>query len=374
MSHPNIRKSAMAHPILATCFRRFVAIPSLLALQLVSATGCEHAPAATSDKPEESAVSAPTTVVTEVTSPVILRLTGSLRGAKEADLAANVAGKVISTAVERGQRVKAGDLLAQVDVQAAQLALAEARVSVESSKTLEQISKNDCERYERLKTSGVVSDLEYDQVTAKCRTTPLNVEAAEARQRLLAKNVGDGMIRSPFSGVVTERYVTEGEYVQASSKVVSLAQVDELRLVFSVPEKNYPDVKLGAGIGLSVVAYGDTRFSGEVVHISGAVRDTRDVVVEAAVKNPEGKLLPGMFADIELATGSQKLPAVPESATFSQNGKLNVLVVSGGVLVQRVVQPVAKVGDRVPVLRGVSLGEKVVTPYDPKFSNGQRVN
>jgi membrane fusion protein (multidrug efflux system) len=364
----------MAYSTLFVNFRKFVASPGVLALLLLAPTGCEHAPAATTDQPEEKPVTVSTSEVTAVSSPVLLRLTGSLKGAKEADLAANVAGKVVSTAVERGQRVKAGDLLARVDVQAAQLALAEARVSVESSKTLELINKNDCERYEKLRSSGVVSDLEYDQVTAKCRTSPLNVEAAEARQRLLAKNVGDGMIRSPFSGVVTERYVTEGEYVQASSRVVSLAQVDELRLVFSVPEKNYPDVKLGADISLAVAAYGETLFSGKVVHISGAVRDTRDVVVEAAVGNPEGKLLPGMFADIELKTGEQMLPSVPETATFVQNGKLNVLVASGGLLVQRVVQPSPKVGNRIPILRGVSLGEKVVTTYDPKLSNGQGVN
>lgn len=355
--------------------RRRRSAVSIIALSFCSLaiTACEKAPAATTQT-EEKPVTVATVEVTAVSSPVLLRLTGSLRGAKEADLAANVAGKVIATSVERGQRVKAGDLLAQVDVQAAQLALAEARVSVESSKTLEEINKNDCERYEKLKSSGVVSALEYDQVTAKCRTSPLNVEAAEARQRLLAKNVGDGMIRSPFTGVVTERYVTQGEYVQASSRVVSLAQVDELRLVFSVPEKNYPDVRLGAAVALAVAAYEGTRFPAEVVHISGAVRETRDVVVEASVKNPENKLLPGMFADIELKTGEEQLPSVPESATFFENGKLNVLVVSDGILVQRVIQPSPKVGDRIPVHRGVTLGEKVVATYDAKLSNGQRVN
>src|SRR5690606_31058557 len=144
--------------------------------------------------------------------------------------------------------------------------------------------------------------------------------------------------------------------------------------VFSVPEKNYPDVTLGADILLSVAAYGEALFPGKVVHISGAVRETGDVVVEAAVANPEGRVLPGNVVDIELKTGEQVLPSVPESATFVQNGKVNVLVAADGVLVQRVIQPSRKVEDRIPVLRGVSLGEKVVTTYDPKLSNGQRVN
>jgi membrane fusion protein, multidrug efflux system len=81
-----------------------------------------------------------------------------------------------------------------------------------------------------------MSDLEYDQATAKCKTAPLSLEAAKARQSMAAKNVGDGTIRAPFAGIISERFVDVGEYVQPSSKVVSISQVAELRLEFTVPE------------------------------------------------------------------------------------------------------------------------------------------
>ncbi len=336
---------------------------------------CEQGPEAeaTNEVAKEEAVSVASSEVTTLLTPRLLRLTGSLRGAQETDLAANVAGKVIKTEVERGQHVKQGDLLAQVDVKSAQLALAEARVSVATSETQQEISKSECERYEKLKKSGAVSELEYDQVTAKCRTAPLSVEAARARQSIAAKNVGDGIIRSPFTGVVTERHVEVGEYVQASSTVVSLAVVDHLRLIFSVPEKNFPDVKVGALVQLKVAAYGDTVFTGKVSHVSGAVRATRDIVVEAAVENPEQKLLPGMFCDVELTTGEDEVPSVPTTAVFSENGKQNVLVVEDGMLVQRVVQTGPAVGARTAVRAGLTLGEKVVTTYESSLKNGQKV-
>ena len=190
---------------------------------------------------------------------------------------------------------------------------------------------------------------------------------------IAAKNVGDGVIRSPFSGVITERYVEVGEYVQASSRVVSIAQVDELRLEFSVPEQNFPSVKLGATVDFRVAAYGAQRFDGKVAHISGAVRDTRDVIVEATVANPERRLLPGMFADVELTIGRETLPSVPETAVFESNGKLNVLVVKDGVLEQRVLQAAPELAGRVPVRRGVALGERVVGRYASNLKNGQRV-
>lgn len=339
---------------------------------LVTLEGCRQADAASEPKPVK-AVAVKSAKVGARTVPRTLQLTGVLRGAKETDLAANVAGRVLSTRVEPGQSVKKGDILAQVDVSAAALALAEAKVQVETTRTQEAIHKSDCERYDRLKAAGVVSDLEYDQVTAKCKTAPLNVEAARARQSVAAKNVGDGVIRSPFAGVVTERFVEVGEYVQASSRVVSLAQVDELKLVFSVPEQNFPDVKRDAAVQFRVAAYGAQAFSGRVVHISGAVRDTRDVLVEAVVANPERKLLPGMFTEVALNIGEESLPALPKSAVFEENGKLNAFVVKDGILEQRVVQPAVTQDGHVSVRRGIKVGEQVVIAEVDKLENGQAV-
>ncbi len=323
--------------------------------------------------PPPPAVSVTKTTATAVEAPRILRLTGTLRGERETDLAANVAGRVVSMKLERGQRIAKGELIAEVDVSSAALALKEARLAVETSKTQEAINQAECARYERLKSSGAVTDLEYDQVTAKCKTSPLTREAAEARQSIAAKNVGDGRIRSPFAGIVTERYTEVGEYVQPSSRIVSLAQVSELRLEFSLPEQSYPDVKLGASVGFRVAAYGKELFAGTVSHISGAVRETRDLLVEASVKNADQKLLPGMFADVELTIGKESLPSVPKSAVFEANGKLNVLAVKNGVLEQRVLQPGPEVSGRVTVRRGVIAGEPVVQSYAPELKNGQRV-
>ena len=103
------------------------------------------------------------------------------------------------------------------------------------------------------------------------------------------------------------------------------------------------------------------------------MRETRDVLVEASVKNPEHKLLPGMFADVELTVGHDSLPSIPKAAAFEANGKLNVLVVQGGALEQRVLQPGPEVEGRLSVRHGLSAGEQVVASYSPELKNGQRV-
>jgi membrane fusion protein (multidrug efflux system) len=332
-------------------------------------TGCKKAePVANAQ--EEPAISVTTAAVTSLQTPLRLRLTGSLQGERETELAANVTGRITKTDVERGQTIKQGDLLAEVDISAARLALAEAKVSVQTSETQEKINNAECERYEKMKAAGVVTDLEYDQVTAKCKTAPLNLEAARARQSIAAKNVGDGRIRAPFSGIITERFVEVGEYVQPSSRVVSLAQVNDLRVAFSVPEKNYPDVKIGAEVLVRVAAYEGQVFAGKVSHISGAVRQTRDVVVEASVPNAERKLLPGMFADVELWIGTTLLPSIPASALFDQNGNKNVYVAKDGRLQQRVVSVAPPLLDRIPVRDGLKEGELVVITLTSDLKNG----
>ncbi len=353
--------------------RRAKSLASLVFLALALIPGCKK-----SDEPaaqlQEAPVHVETAEVSALRTPKVLQLTGTLRGAKETDLAANVAGRILKTEVERGQSVERGALLAEVDVRAAALALEEARVQVAASKTQAEINQVDCDRFEKLKAGNAVTAYEYDQVAAKCRTSPFGVEAAEVRHSIAAKNVGDGMIRAPFAGVVTERYVEVGAYVQPSSRVVSIAEVDALRLEFSLPERNFPDVKLGSELTFEVAAYPGRVFAAQVVRISGAVRETRDVMIDAQVSNPDRSLLPGMFASVTLTIGYEDLPSVPRAAVFEQNGKQNVLVQTGNILEQRVLQTAPPLGERIAVRRGLALGEHVVTQDVLKLKNGQRVN
>jgi len=341
----------------------------LLALSL-ALTGCKKPEAV---RPPVHKVKVDTLAAASIETPEVLRLTGNLKGERETELAANVSGRVLETLVERGARVEKGTIIARIDTSAAALQLAEAKVQVATTETQASIDQVECDRYQKLKERGAVTDLEYEQVMARCKKAPLSLDAAKARASIAAKNVGDGVIRAPFSGVVTDRFIEVGEYVQASTRVVSIANVDALRLEFSVPEANYPAVKQGSEVRFRVVAYGEREFIGKVVHIGGAVRSTRDVLVEAAVENQDASLLPGMFANVSLIVGKRQVPAVPASAVFQQNAKPNAFVVKDGVLEQRVLQLAEARGNDVPVLAGIAVGDRVVAAYRTELANGQAV-
>ncbi len=355
---------------------RFIWAAAIAATSISMLGGCKGSGGnATREDASSPAVHVESAPATEIDVPIQLRLTGSLKGMREADLAANTAGRVTKTFVERGDQVQAGQIIAQIDTSNAALTLAEAHVQLDTSRTQDEINQADCKRVEQLLAKGAISQAEYDNVTAKCKTAQLGVKAAEARQSTAAKVVGDGTIRAPFAGVVSERFVDVGAYVKTDSKVIALTQNGELRLEFTVPEANVGEVKQGADVAFNVAAYADKTFHGTVRFVSGSVRAaTRDLVVEALVDNSDKKLFPGMFADVALSTGTRKLPSVPLSAVFERQEKRRVFVVTpDSRLEERVLQVGPESNGRLSIESGVKAGELVVTANADRLTNGARV-
>jgi membrane fusion protein, multidrug efflux system len=357
-------------------FRSRPAFVLSLALATTAAlAGCKRASAdAAGAAKEEPPVSVQTEPAQLLEVPRTLRLTGTLRGDRETDLAANANGRVTATSVERGEQIKPGQVLAKLDTRAAALSAADARAQVNSIKAQAGQAQVECDRYEQLKAKGAISDLEYQQKIGQCQTLPLNVQAASARAALAAQNVGDGVIRAPFAGVVTERFVEVGQFVRQDSRVVTIVSVDPLRLQITVPEAQVAAVKEGADVSFSVAAYAGRRFTGKVRFVSGALRSTtRDLVAEAIVPNAERLLLPGMFADVELTVGSERLPSVPTSALTEQDDQTRVFVVVNGQLEERIVALGPKVGERVSITRGVKEADQVVVSERAGLGNGRKV-
>ncbi len=348
---------------------------SLLVLSVASLAGCKGQSAEASTGPaEKPAVAVQTEPVHSIDVPRTLRLTGTLRGDRETDLAANANGRVLSTSVERGEQVKPGQVLARLDTRAASLSAVEARAHVDSTRAQEEQARVECDRFEQLKAKGAITDLEYQQRITQCRTLPLSVQAASARAALAAQNVGDGLIRAPFAGVVTERYVEVGQFLRQDSRVVTIVSADPLRLQIAVPEAQVANVKEGADVSFKVAAYPGRRFVGKVRFVSGALRaTTRDLIAEAVVPNAERLLLPGMFADVALVIGQQRLPSVPARAVSEQDEQARVFMVVAGRLEERVVALGPKLGERVAISRGVREQEQVVVSELSGLSNGQRV-
>lgn len=311
-----------------------------------------------------------------------LPLTGQLKSGRETELAANASGRVLSTRVERGARVKAGDVLATLDVRAAALSASEAKAYAESAATNAASAKLECDRVRALVASGALGQAELDRVDAQCKASQHAVSAAQARSSLAAQNVGDGVIRAPFAGVVAERYVDVGEFVRQDSKVVTLVDLDALRLEITIPETHIAAARAGAKVTFSVAGYPGKTFGATLKFVGASVRSaTRDVVAEATIDGADGAagteeavLRPGMFASVRLEAGEQPTPVVPKTAIATRDGRSMAFVVVNGRIEQRVVQTTETLGDEIAVVRGVTEGEKVVVAPPETLRNGQRVS
>jgi membrane fusion protein (multidrug efflux system) len=356
--------------------RASLALPALLTLAAACGRSSAEVQAPTAAKPAAAApISVKLTAAREVKVPRTLTLSGSLIGSEEAQVAAGAAGKVLATYVERGSVVKKGAVLVRLDSRTVSAQAQEAAAQLESLRVQQAQATLDCQRNDQMFAKGAVSRADHDRARSQCETTKWTVSAAEARKALTAEAVRDTEIRAPFTGMVVERSVSAGEYVRPDSRVVTLVDVDALRVELTVPEADVVQIRQGMSIEFYAAAgAGGAAYKGHIRYIGPSVRkQTRDAVVEAVVDNGGHDLRPGMFVTAKLALGEQSLPAVPETAVRPDGSLRHVFTVQGGRVEDRLVQ----VGDTrsglVPIINGLRAGEQVVAELTPEVRDGALV-
>ena len=341
----------------------------------MGAVGCKPAAADTKHEKNEQAVKIESVAVAERDVPRFLTLTGTLVANQKADVAADTMGKVQRTYVERGSFVGKGELLAIVDARSAALTQAEASAEARAAKARSEQAKADCERSARLFQEGSISKAEHERQGAQCEASQWSNRAAEARAGQAGRALGDSSVRAPFSGIVMERLVTAGEYVRPDTRVVTLVEIDKLRLELTVPESAVGNITEGQTVSFRLASFGDREFPAKVQYIGPAVRRaSRDLVVEAILDNPDHKLRPGMFATAKVALGTASMPVVPLTALREEGSARRVFVVrSDRHLEERVVETGDSLGDVVAIARGVVSGERVVKIAAGDVRDGLRV-
>lgn len=396
--------------------RRFRS-PALLSAVALSAAvlagGCSQAggPAAEAAPATEPVEVSTAKVVEEVVTRVV-RATGTLTADDQAEVAAEIAGRVSATPVERGTRVSSGAPLVQVSASeaAAQLAEAEANAAqaaaalnlapdgrfdpdrvpeVANARAELQLAEAEYARIRSLLDQRVVSQSEYDQRATSVEAARQRHESARnaavqryrawqasgARVTLARKALADTSVRAPFAGVVVERRVSTGDYVARGQVVATVVRIDPLRVELAIPEQDVSRIAAGQPVTFRVDAYPDRQFTGTVRFISPALRtDQRAMVVEAVVPNPDGALKPGLFATAEIAEpDSRAAILVPRAALREVGNTHRAFVVKGDRLEDRILAIGQGVGDRVVVTSGLAAGEFVALPGNATLTEGQQV-
>ena len=303
--------------------------------------------------------------------PRFVSLTGTLAADRESKVAADTTGKVLEVLVDLGSVVKAGGVLAVLDKRSANIVSKEAEANVALARSNSELARTNCDRAAELLKSGALGQAEYDRTMSACDTSKSSLSAAEARRDAALKSLGDAAIRAPFAGIVSERTIDVGEYVQPQTQVVSLLATDPLRLRISVPERHVGAIAQGMEVQLNVSAYPDEWFKGSIKYVGAALREqTRDLLVEATVPNPQQKLRPGMFAVVRLVMPKASTTAVPEASVHMDGDLARVFVADNGHLQERIVELGTRESHYVEIRHGVKSGEAVVSPFSKEAKDG----
>jgi len=346
----------------------------VMAAAMASLPSCKAPDAHAQHKQESAPVKVSTVPVEKRPMPQYMLLTGSVSAWQESEVAANASGKVLQTFVERGQRVKKGDMLARLDASSAALVANAARAQAHVAGTQAEQAKIDCSRAQSLFENKVIAEAEYQRMMAQCTSARFSHQAAEANQAVASKNVADSSIRAPFDGVVGERFVSVGEFVQPSTRIASVYDVDPLRLEVTVPEASIGVIRNGMNLQFEVAAFGARKFPGIVKFVSPNIRRaSRDLVVEAEVPNADGALRPGMFATVRLLIEDKDMPVVPSTALRREESGARLFAIVDGRVHERVVQAGVEKDGMVAVVRGVSEGDRIVIQPGDNVRDGVRV-
>ncbi|BFO02523.1 multidrug efflux RND transporter periplasmic adaptor subunit MexV [Pseudomonas guariconensis] len=303
---------------------------------------------------------------------------GSLKAFQGVELSLEVAGTVKSLHFESGQKVKAGQLLLQLDhdQETALLGTAQADLG---------LAKVDFGRGSQLVGDSAISRGEFDRLTAQYRRNQAVVDQLKAS---LAKK----SISAPFSGTIGIRQVDVGDYLASGTVIATLQDLSSLYVDFNVPEQTLPQLSLGQQVLVQVAAYPGQTFPASLSAINPKVEEsTRNLLLRATLANPDGKLLPGMFASLlVLLPDPRPQVVVPESTiTYTLYGN-SVYVVAqkkdkkGQVEKAADGQPqlvaeqrTVKTGERrdglVVVGEGLKAGEQVVTAGQLKLTPGTAI-
>jgi membrane fusion protein, multidrug efflux system len=272
--------------------------------------------------------------------------------------------------------VKAGQMIAVVDSKAAGFQAAAANAQSQAAQTQVSLAKQECDRADTLFSQGAIPKAEYDRLKTQCTAQLYQANAAQANADLAGKLAGDTVIRAPIDGIIGERYVNVGEYVQPPppTKVASVFSIDPVRVSLSVPEPAVALVKEGQALDLEVAAFPDRLFPATVRFVSPALRvNTRDLIIEATAKNTGKELRPGMFAVARLVVGEEEQPTVPLEAIKTDGTIKRLFLARNGKAFELVVRTGVTKEGRIAVLEPLPAGDKVILKPPTGLQDGSSV-
>ncbi len=392
---------------------RFV-FASLAALSFLTGCSGPYSNPATATASTEKPLVVSVQTITVESLPEVIVANGELFAEDVASIGVKVPGRLMKLNVDLGSQVNAGQVLGELEKDDYEFRVKQAEGQVEQTRAQLGIGNTSTdavvpentamvrqaaaglreatligENTTKLFQQGVLSRVDNEKAgvmkqaaearyqTAMEQVAQLRAQLIERRAQLaLARQqLSDTVIKAPFSGGVTKRQSSVGEYLVVNSPVATIVRQHPLRIRLEVPEKQAAKVKFGQLIEIDIQG-GQGRRTGRVVRLSPAIdAQSRSLTVEGEIPNEDGKVRPGSFAEGRITVNASASGiTVPFSSVVIFAGTERVFVVNKGALEDHVIQTGRRLpGDRVEVLQGVEANSNVVIKATDRMMKGQKV-
>jgi RND family efflux transporter MFP subunit len=322
----------------------------------------------------------------------MLQVPGNIQAITEAPILARAEGYVLRRMVDIGDRVQAGQTVAEIEapemeqqvrqskanLQQSRAAVDQALANYNQGKSDTELARVTAQRWTSLASKGVVSRQENDQYQSQYQSRLAGLEALEKAVGVQRSNVAAAeanlariermqtylTVKAPFDGVITLRNVDVGALVNAGSTLLfRIAQTGTLRTYLNVPQAQASSVRPGQTARLSVSNLPGRQFVGRVARTANALDPaSRTLLVEVHVPNGDGALLPGMYARVELSSPRADAPLlIPSDALIGRGDGMQVAVVRQDHRVHlQTIEVGRDFGDRLEVAGGLSEGDMVI--------------
>ncbi len=356
--------------------RRFAASFALVAGSLIMLTACGH---------KQAGGFPPAPVTTALASrkdvPVIVKAIGTVEPYNTVSIKSQVDGEVARVAFREGQDVKKGDILFVIDRRPYQAALRAARADLDRDEAKLRSAALQAGRYAGLVKKDYVTQQQYDDAVANADALKASVQADRAAVEQARLNLAYCTIRAPIAGRTGNLLVQLGNVIKANDDVlVILNRLSPIYVSFSVPEKYLSEIRRQQAIAprlVSVFASGGGRHEGKLTFVNNAVDPTTGtVLLKAAFPNKDKALWPGTFVNVTLRLSTSKGAVVVPSQAVQrgQHGEYVFVIKPGMTVESRNVTTGQELDGDTVILKGVEVGDKVVTDGQLRLYPGARVN
>jgi RND family efflux transporter MFP subunit len=309
-------------------------------------------------------------------------LPGAIQPFAEAPIYARTSGYLKRRLVEMGDRVRANQLLAEIDAPELEQQLAQARSDFATAEANARLAGITANRYRELVKTDSVSQQDADNAAGALDARQTAVESARHNVRRLEQLQAFTRIYAPFDGVITARNTDVGALIDpgagggSARELFHIASTDTLRVFVNVPQVYSRVARPGVPAELTLAEFPGRRFAGTLVRTAEAIDpSSRTLLVEIEVANPKGELLPGAYAQVHL-----KLPApattlvLPVNTLMFRSDGLRVAIIRGGSRVAMVAVTLGRdFGTEAEILSGLAGDESVVASPPDSLTDGQTV-